>query len=333
MKIRGQDLEARLARKPEPMVLVRGDDPLLCEEAADVVRAAARHAGFAQSQRHIAEQYFNWNDFFAEFYSPSLFAPRVLHELRLTTGKVAAAGSEILRQLLQHKNATSMLLIVAVQAERSVWDTAWAKAFEDEGLVAQVDRPEGAAALEWLRRRMDSRGLRAAPAVIERLAYQMEGNFLALAQEVDKLRLLVGDGPVTEEDLEQVIGDQSRYTLFAWVDACLAGKAAAALHILARLQAEGTEPILLLHNAARELRGLIQMAAERSRGTPLAKLFASHRVWSRRQPLVSAILARMPASRLMALLQHCARIDKILKGRTPGQLWLELEALTLGFAG
>ena len=333
MKIRAADLTARLGRGVDPVILVRGDDPLLTEEGADLVRLAARRAGFSQSQRHSVEQGFSWNEFFSDFHSPSLFAPRVLHELRLVTGKVPVAGSEILRQLLQGKSATSMLLIVAVKADRALWDSAWARAFEEQALVVTVERPEGAAAVEWLRRRMEQAGVRAAPAVAEILASQMEGNFLAMAQEVQKLRLLAGDSMLTEEDLEQVVGDQSRYSPYGWVDACLDGQARVALHILGRLRGEGVEPILLLSSAGREARSLLQIASERGRGTPLARVYATHRIWSRRQPRVATALARLTSARIMALLQHCARIDRILKGRAAGQLWLEFEALTLQFCG
>lgn len=333
MKIRAPELAARLERHTEPMVLVRGDEPLLVEEAVDLVRQAARRHGFAQSQIHTADQGFSWNDLFSDFHSPSLFAPRVLHELRLVSGKVPTAGSEILRQLLQGKSATAMLLIVVVNAERSLWDTAWARAFEEQGLVVTVDRLEGPAVVEWLRRRMERVGLRASPQVADYLAARMEGNFLAMAQEVDKLHLLTGEELLTEEGLEEAVADHSRYSPYGWIDACLEGHAPVALHILGRLRGEGTEPILLLSSAARETRSLLQIAAERSRGVPLTRALVAHRIFSRRQPRFVAALSRLPMSRILALLQQCARMDRILKGRASGQLWLEFEALTVRYCG
>jgi len=331
VKLLPSQVAAHIGRKFEPLVLIKGDDPLLCEEAADPIREWSRVSGFGERRRYVVDAGFDWNAFFSEFYSPSLFAPRVVYELRFEGGKVGAVGSEILTQLAKASLSHTMLIVIAVNLDRSAFEASWAREFEHNGLLVAVERPEGKALTAWIRQRMEARGLRASEPAIEHLAYQMEGNFLALAQEIDKLTLLFGAGSIDEDDLEALLGDNSRFSVYALVDACVKGDLPASLRILHRLREEGTEPILILWAIAREVRVLLQMALELKHGAPIERIFAEKKVWSRRKHLVRGALGRLGQEVLMKLLQQAARIDRVAKGRAQGQVWPELEALAVSF--
>lgn len=331
MKIAPGQIAAHIGRKFEPLILIKGDDPLLCEEAADPVREWSRTSGFGEHRRYVVDGDFDWNAFFSEAYSPSLFAPRMIYELRLEGGKVGAVGSEILDQLAKAAPGHMILMVIAVKLDRSVFEASWAQVFENRGLLVVVERPEGRALHLWIRARMEGRGLQPSEAAVEHLAYQMEGNFLALAQEIDKLALLFGSGPISEDDLEDLLSDNSRFSVYSFVDACVKGDLPAALRILHRLREEGTEPILVTWAVARETRVLLQIALAHRQGAPLERLFAEKKVWSRRKPLVRAALGRLGPDALMALLQQVARMDRMIKGRALGQVWPELETLAISF--
>jgi hypothetical protein len=48
------------ARRLAPVYVVSGDDPLLCQEAADAIRGAARQQGFDERQVFSADANFDW---------------------------------------------------------------------------------------------------------------------------------------------------------------------------------------------------------------------------------------------------------------------------------
>ena len=48
MQIRADQLPAALAKGLRPLYVIHGDEPLLAQEAADAVRAAARSAGYTE---------------------------------------------------------------------------------------------------------------------------------------------------------------------------------------------------------------------------------------------------------------------------------------------
>jgi DNA polymerase III subunit delta len=50
LKLTPESLTAHLAGSLLPIYLVSGDEPLLCAESADAIRASARAAGFSERQ-------------------------------------------------------------------------------------------------------------------------------------------------------------------------------------------------------------------------------------------------------------------------------------------
>jgi len=62
-------------------------------------------------------------------------------------------------------------------------------------------------------------------------------------------------------------------------------------------------------------------------------VLATNKVWDKRKPPVSAALQRIRGRQWWQLLQHCARLDRVIKGRAAGSAWDELLQLTLNLAG
>lgn len=331
MKLAATRFAAHLAKTLETRILIRGDDPLLCDEAAEPARAAARAAGITEFRRYAIDARFDWASLYNEIHSGSLFSTRSFYELRFQGGRVAANAGQALAQLGADPSPDALLVVIAVGLERSSFEGAWAQAFEQHGVVVTVDRPEGAALQEWVRQRLKTHGFEPDAAAVDRLIYCREGNFLGLAQEIAKLGLLREGGVVTGEEIEELLEDAGRFSIYAWADACVAGTLAQAVRILARLRDEGTEPILVLWAVSREIRVLLQIASERRRGVPLDRVLAEKKVWSRRRPAVSAALRRLSMDALMRLLRQAARVDRIAKGRGEGSVWPELERIALMF--
>ena len=95
MKISGDNLAASLARQLQTIYLVSGDEPLLVNEAADAIRAAARRQGFVERELHVVERGFDWQGLLADSRSMSLFAQRKIVEIRMASaapGEQAGAG-------------------------------------------------------------------------------------------------------------------------------------------------------------------------------------------------------------------------------------------------
>ena len=333
MQINADQLGQHLARGLAPVYFVYGEETLLVEESCQAIRAAAHAAGYLDRQLFTVESGFDWNGLFAGTQSLSLFAERRLIELRLPTGKPGEAGAKMLAEIVSRPPADTVLLVVCGKLDKATREAKWARALEAAGTAVVAYPLEPAQWPAWIRRRMEAKGLKPGPGVVDLLAHLMEGNLLACAQEIDKFSLRFGTGEVGLDDIEGNLGDNARYNVFALVDAALRGDAAGVDRILNSLRGEGVEPILVLWALAREARELAQMAGLVAAGQPLARVLDARRVWAKRKPLVGGALRRMSPPLTQNLLLRAARTDRILKGRAAGDVWQELQCLALSMSG
>jgi len=331
--MRFEQLASHLQQGLQPLYLISGDEPLQLMEAADAIRQRAREQGFAEREVLHVEAGFDWNSLLAVSGSLSLFAEQRLIELRLPTGKPSKEGSKALSEYASNLPPDTVLLITSGKLDRSAQNSKWYKALDGAGVTLQVWPVEPGALSGWVMQRMRSRGMQPSPEAAQLLAERVEGNLLAAAQEVEKLRLLYGDGPVSAEQVEEGVADSARYDIFELVDTALVGDAARTSRVIEGLRAEGVEPILVLWALLREVRAMAQMAEELSHGANVDAVMGQFRIWDKRKGPVRAGLKRHNLKRWLALLRRGGRIDRMIKGSESGNPWDELLQLALLMAG
>lgn len=333
MQIDPDRLNDQLRNGLAPAYLVCGDEPLVIQECCDAIRKRAIEAGYSERSVVNVESGFDWESIRFSTQSLSLFAERKLLEVRIPNGKPGEEGSRILTQLAANPPVDTLLMVVTGKLDKQTRESGWVKTLGEAGVAVMAWPIDAEKLPQWIERRMRSKGLRAGAGVASLLAYHMEGNLLAAAQEVDKLALLYGDEEIREEEVEKFLADNTRFTVFGLADACLAGDAQSAVRVLESLRAEGVEPILILWALAREARTMAQISAQIGAGRPEAGVLQAHRIWANRRPLVVKALRRIRATRWPAILVRAERIDRIVKGRAQGNAWQEIESLVLAFCG
>ncbi|WP_165680593.1 DNA polymerase III subunit delta [Metapseudomonas otitidis] len=337
MKLNAAQLSKHLQGNLAPVYVVSGDEPLLCQEACDAIRSACRARDFSEREVFNAENNFDWGLLLEAGASLSLFAERRLIELRLPSGKPGDKGAAALMEYLARPPEDTVLLVSLPKLDGSTQKTKWAKALID-GADAQFIQiwPVDAHQLpQWIRQRMAQAGLAASQEAVDLIAARVEGNLLAAAQEIEKLKLLAEGAQVDAATVQAAVADSARFDVFGLIDAALNGEPAHTLRTLEGLRGEGVETPVILWALARELRQLAGIAQQYAQGVPLEKAFASARppVWDKRRPLVSRALQRHPASRWNQLLSDAQRIDAQIKGQAPGDPWIGLAHLALSLAG
>ena len=333
MPIYANQLEAQLQRSLEPAYLLHGDEPLQLEECRDAIVRGARAAGFTERSLYTVETGFDWNDLFRSSQSLSLFSEKRILDLRLPGGKPGEKGARVLEQLAAEPNADTLLIVSCGKLEKAARESKWAKAIDKAGVTVAIYPIDSKQYPAWISRRLQTHGVKAGKDVIDLLAHHYEGNLLACAQEIDKLAMTWGDRPVRMADVEGVLADQARFDVFGLADSCLAGDVQSIPRILASLKGEGTEPVLVLWALVREVRTLASMAAEVANGQTAAAVLEQARVWPKRRPLVGRALTRHRVTAWQDLLTRAARVERVVKGRSRGDGWREIECLALGMGG
>lgn len=329
----GKHLQGSLA----PVYVVSGDEHLLCQEACDAIRAACRQQAFSERQVLSVESGFDWGQLLEAGANLSLFAERRLLELRIPSGKPGDKGAAALLHYLARPAEDTVLLISLPKLDGSTQKTKWAKALIDGKDVQflQVWPVDAAQLPQWIRQRLSQAGLAADQEAVELIAARVEGNLLAAAQEIEKLKLLAEDGRVTADTVQAAVADSARYDVFGLIDATLQGHPEHSLRMLEGLRGEGIEAPVILWALARELRLLANIAQQYAQGVPLERAFSQARppVWDKRRPLVSKALQRHDVAGWQRLLMAAQLIDEQIKGQAEGDPWIGLSNLCLQLSG
>lgn len=332
-KLRPEQLTASLSKELAPVYLVSGDEPLLIQETSDSIRAAARKQGFSERELYHVDTSFDWGQLLSAANSLSLFAEKKIIELRMPTGKPGDKGAKILQEYAQSQSPDNILLIVTEKFDGATQKSKWFKAIEDAGQHIQVWPIAAAQLPRWIGQRLQQAGLQADNSAIELLCSRIEGNLLAAAQEIEKLKLLATQSTISYEMMASVVADSARYDVFGLCDKALHGDVRAAVKTLQGLKTEGTEPITILWAITRDLRLLIQISQETSQGKSFDWAARQAGVWDKRQPLVQTALRRSKPAQLQQMLRKANGIDKAIKGMRNAEPWDELLDLVLNIAG
>lgn len=334
MNLRPDQLAAQLERPLAPLWLLHGNEPLLVLEAADAIRAAARRQGFEERETLVVAQGFKWDALTLAAGNMSLFGGAKLIDLRIPTGKPGRDGGDALQRYIAALPAQTLTLITLPEVDWQTRKTSWFKALADAATTIELNAPERERLPEWVGRRLAAQKQSAPPEALAFIADHVEGNLLAAHQEILKLGLLHGEGALTLEQVQDAVLNVARYDIDKLRLAVVEGDPARCARLLDGLKGEGAAPPLVLWALANETRTLANLCAGRDGGQPLPALFKAERIFEpRRQQAIGRALGRLTQGSLRAALMHAARIDRIIKGLAPGDVWDEFMQLTLRLAG
>jgi DNA polymerase-3 subunit delta len=321
MQVRPERLAQSLARGLARGYLVAGDETLLIEECCDAIVAAARTRGYAERTVLDAETGFEWGALREAAGSRSLFAERRILDIRVpsTAKAFGAPAGAALSEYFERADDDTLLLVRTGHLDGEQRRSKWFASFDAAGVVV-IAWPLGRAELgRWLAERCRGAGLALEREALDLLAESTEGNLLAAAQEIEKLRLLDLPQPITLDALRGAVLDASHFDGFDLLDAALGGEAARARRILGVLAEAGEAPLAVLGQLTWWTRRLATgaaggMAPQRAR-------------------LVESARGRLRGPDIEAVLTLAERVDRQVKGASVGDPWRTLETLVLRLAG
>ncbi len=333
MHLRPEELNRQLQKQLLPIYVVSGDEPLLVQEASDLIRKHAREQGCTDREVIDASpKNFDWQEILASATSMSLFSERKLVEIRLPSGKPGAAGSKALCTYTELAGPDDVLLIIAGKIDKQSMKSKWIKTLEATGAIVQL-WPIGARDLpRWLQQRIANAGMSIDREALQLLCDRVEGNLLAAVQEVEKLKLLSNDTNITAQAVTEAVSDNARYNLFEMVDSALAGNASASLRMLHGLRGEGTEGAVVLWALTREISTLQQLQSAHDKGLNIQQALRSLRVWNNRIQLMQGASSRHNKESLANLLELASTADGSIKGFADGKPWDNLESVILALS-
>lgn len=323
MPIRPEQLTRQLKQSLSPVYLVAGDEPLLVAEAAGAIRAAAREQGFDERVVLHPDTADQWAEVPAQAGSLSLFASRRLIEVYIPDRGTGSPGAAAIADFITHAAPDTLLLLIAGPLDARQRKAAWFKRCDQAGTVVYAWPLNREQLPDWLGARARRHGVDLAPDALALLCELGEGNLLACAQEVDRLKLLFGNARVSLEQVRAAAADSAHFDMFDLPDKTLTGDGAAVVRSLERLREAGTAPVPMLWSLVNQIHQLLEFCRDGENAPGLRRLPP------RKKQQLARAGRRVRPGELIALLPAAAHADQVNKGAAPGQPWEELVTLAL----
>ena len=327
MQLAPAQLSEHLKRGLKSLYTLHGDEPLLLQEFADALRAAARLQGYTERTVHtVAGAHFDWSEVLASGGSLSLFADKQIVEVRIPSGKPGKDGSVALQQLAERAQGddTTLTLVMLPQLDGATTKGAWFGALESFGVTVKFEPIDRRTLPQWIAQRLQLQGQRVAGGeegqrTLQFFADRVEGNLLAAHQEIQKLALLYpvkgeGDGILSFDQVENAVLNVARYDVFKLSEAVLGGQFVRVARMLDGLQSEGTSEVLVHWALAEDIRSLKRVKAALQAGRPMPMALRENRVWGAKEKLFERVLPGLGEGALAKLLDAAQKVDGIVKG-------------------
>ena len=330
-------LEAdRAASRIDPLWVIADNEPLLALEAADAIRKTARGLGYAERTVLALAGNSDWSQIAEAVGAVSLFSPQRIIEIRLASPAPGVKGTAALASLAGMPLEGVCVTVSIPQADWRVTKAKWFQTLAAAGHQVACDPVSRAALPAGIRKRLQAAGLSIEADALRFFSEQTEGNLLAADQEIRKLALLHGtDRPVTLEDIQSCVLDNSRFDFTAVSAAAMLGDGARACRAIEGLRAEfDTSQVMpiLLFAFSEDIRKMIALRARIDAGENAQAAAKALRIFPREK--AAAVIQgakRLSAPKLKNALSVCADIDKLYKGLdVPGRdsdPWTELKSV------
>ncbi len=328
MQLPSAQLSEHLKRGLKSLYTLHGDEPLLVQEFADQLRAAARAQGYTERSVHtVAGAHFDWSEVLASGGSLSLFADKQIVEIRIPSGKPGKDGSLALQQIAERAQGddSTLTLVLLPRLDSMTTKGAWFGALDSYGMTVRFEPIERRSLPAWIAQRLQGHGQQVAPGEegqrsLQFFADRVEGNLLAAHQEIEKLALLYPtQAPgqsvtLSFEQVENAVLNVARYDVFKLSEAVLGGQALRVTRMLDGLQSEGESEVLVHWALAEDIRSLKRVKDAMAMGRPLPMALRENRVWGLKEKLFERVLPNIGETSLANLLQAAHKVDGIVKG-------------------
>jgi DNA polymerase-3 subunit delta len=338
MKIYHNNLTSTLNQGIKPVWLVFGDEPWQKNDSIALIKNHAKQQGFSETIRFTVESGFDWQSISEEYLSMSLFANQRILEIEFSSIKIGDAGHKAMLEISErlvkdcqdpHFPQDVIFMLHGPKLDGPSSNRKWFKSLMNIGCYLPLYDIESKMLPSWLNKQARALNVNLSPQASSLLITMLEGNLLALAQELQKLSLLFGNQEITLNDAEQVLIKQAKFNVFQVLDALLLGDCKKCITMLDQIQHEGVSPAQLIWAFHKEISSLNAMLFKLSQGHPLNEIYKEYRIWDKRKPLYHYALNNISLHNAECALARLADIDLLSKSNNEFNIYILLADLCI----
>lgn len=254
MQLSLQQLDVQLKKALSPLVFISGDEPLLVQEARELVFSQAALRGFSEKEMIYMDSSFQLSSLLSSTQNKSLFSEKKIIDLRNPLAKFDTAMTHFLQSFLSNPSDDQIIVISTGKLTPAQQKTTWCDNIKKNALFVAIWPIALEAMPQWIIGCAKQSRVTLSIDLANMIAHFCEGNLLAAHQVIEKLNLMHAHSIITREQVIAVLSDHARFSIFDLSHAIAKRDAKKTIRIMARLQQSGEEPILVLWNLSRVLR-------------------------------------------------------------------------------
>jgi len=312
--------------------LLLGDEALSRKEAFDIIRQFAKQKAYTEKLSFTVDRYFKWGQCASSLSSQGLFSQKRIIEIIIPSGKINAEGGDSFYKILQNLTQNDLLVVHLPQIDKETKFQRWFKEIEKIAYTIKLDEIKPTELPFWLKKRASLLSIDLDEESIQLISQLVHGNMLAADQELNKLALLFPGQSISYEKVSQSISNVSRYDTYELTDYVLNGDQMKTLLTLNFLKEEGQNPISITSSLSWVLKPMLEIKELDFKGQSLENHLTKSRIFGDKLIFTKKALSFFSLKHLRAAIQKLSEIDKISKGVSPGDAWLETMRLCLGLA-
>lgn len=326
MQIKPNYLAQHLQKKSFAIYWLAGQDTYLLEDSLKTIKNQIKNQNECDEKVLSVQAPDDWQTIPEEANNYSLFSDSTLLNIFYDKKTLDSTGKKVISEYLKNPNPQCSIIIRTpnIPAKQLQWLTTT----NDILLVMHYAlAPE--AMSYWIKEQLNKHSLSYDADVPALIQQYTQGNMLASAQVIEKIRLnFSGPGHVSRKEALEHVFNQCEHNLFELADACLLGQVDRSIQILRHAANNKSEPILVLWVLAQEIRQLLQLH-HFVKQVDFKSACSQLKIWPQRSGLYQTALRRLSYDFLSSLLRYSLKIDEQIKSSMSMQSWSSLERVIL----
>ena len=329
MQITTTQLASYLKKNLPRVLVVYGEEAFLQIEACQKIKRAAYERGYKERKLMFADQGFNWDEVELATSNLSLFSSQQLLDIRIPTGKPGAVGAKAL-QKLGDSDLTNVIVLISIPSfDRQIKNSKWFDHLDRKSLMIHAQRIGKLELPKWIHQKLKSQNQQANIETIDFIIDKVEGNLMAASQEIQKLSLLLPQGPLNLKLVEEALRDVSRHDISDIGVALLTKNRHKFVKVMRGLEFEGTSPPLILWAITQEIRTIFSVMTKVNMGVTVAEALRISRCWGFRKQTIPSIVTTLNRPEITQMMKDCHEVDLVIKGLSKKNPWDSLINLGL----
>jgi len=243
-----------------PLYVIASAEPLLTQEATQIIRTAAQQAGFTERQWLSPSHQEDWQQLALLHSNLDLFSQKQLIELYIPNGKPSKQGIAHIERFVRNPNDNQILIISIDKIDKALLASRWLTQCEQAGIMTAIWPLSNTELSQWLQRRTQHYQVEFEKTAFTDLLNRTQGNLTAAEHALQQLSLF--PQPINSAQLKELIADQAQFAIIDFVQSLLHHQHLQCLHILQRLEQDAVEPTWIIWQLANSIRRSSASAAK-----------------------------------------------------------------------